>query len=187
MGSANINPTYGVIAQFADSDALMRAAQAATRKGYTRMDAYSPVPVHGLDEALGRPRSWLGWIVLCAGLTGACVGMGLQLWASGVYYPWNVGGRPYASIPSFLPITFECMVLFSAFTAVFGMFGLNGLPRPHHPVMHAKNFGRAQIDRYLLCIESADPRFNEKEVTDFLRTFGPEDVSTVINPHAGEG
>ena len=71
MGSANNNPTYGVIAQFADSDVLMRAAQAATRKGYTRMDAYSPVPVHGLDEALGRPRSWLGWIVLCAGLTGA--------------------------------------------------------------------------------------------------------------------
>lgn len=186
MGSAKQNTIYGVIARFADSEVLLRAAKAATARGYTRMDAYSPVPVHGLDEALGRSRSWLGWIVLCAGLTGACVGMGLQLWSAGVYYPWNVGGRPFASIPSFIPITFECMVLFSAITAVFGMFGLNGLPRPYHPVMNAKDFGRAQIDRYMLCIESEDPRFNEKEVSEFLRSFNPEDVSTVINPHAGE-
>ena len=172
MGSANINPTYGVIARFADSDALMRAAQAATRKGYTRMDAYSPVPVHGLDEALGRPRSWLGWIVLCAGLTGACVGMGMQLFCSGVYYPWNVGGRPYASIPSFLPITFECMVLFSAFTAVFGMFGLNGLPRPHHPAFASARFERVTDDKFFIMVEATDPKFDLEKTKALLTGAG---------------
>jgi Protein of unknown function (DUF3341) len=179
------NPVYGVVAQFATSDEVLHAAEAARTRGYLAMDAYSPVPVHGLDEALGRERSWLAWMVACGSLTGFCIGVGLQYWVSAVEYPLNIGGRPLFSWPLFIPVIFECTVLVSCLTAVFGMFKLNGLPKPYNPIFYARNFERASIDRFFLCIESKDPKFNEQEVTDFLRSLKPEDVSSVIVPQGG--
>jgi hypothetical protein len=180
--SAPPNPLHGVIARFASSDDVTRAARAARERGYTVMDAYSPVPVHGLDEALGRPRSWLAWIVAAAACVGFSAGLGLQYWVSVMEYPLNIGGRPLFSWPLFIPIVFECTVLFSCLTAVFGMFGLNGLPKPYNPIFYARDFERASLDRYFLCIESTDPQFNEEQVTQFLREQQPEDVSPVIVP-----
>jgi hypothetical protein len=178
------NPVYGVIARFASSDDVLRAANKARESGFVKMDAYSPVPVHGLDEALGRERSWLAWMVAGAAFTGCSIGVLLQYWVSASAYPLNIGGRPMFSWPLFIPVTFECTVLLACLTAVFGMFGLNGLPKPYNPVFYAKDFERASVDRYFLCIESEDPKFNEKDVTEFLRGLQPEDVSTVIVPHA---
>jgi Protein of unknown function (DUF3341) len=176
------NPVFGVVARFATSDDVTHAAHEARKRGYQAMDAYSPVPVHGLDEALGRPRSWLAWIVFAAACTGFSVGLGLQYWVSAVEYPLNIGGRPLFSWPLFIPVVFECTVLFSCFTAVFGMFALNGLPKPYNPIFYARDFDRASLDRYFLCIEAKDALFNEKDVTEFLRSLKPEDVSTVVIP-----
>lgn len=170
---------YGVVAEFADANAILSAATKAHEAGYRTMDAYSPVPVHGLDEALGRKRSKLAWMVFCGGLTGCLAGFGMQVWMAHIDYPWNVGGRPTFSWPAFIPVTFECTILFSAITAVFGMFGLNGLPRPHHPIFNTPNFDRSTLDHYFLCIEAKDARFDEGAVTEFLKGLGPEAVHSI--------
>ncbi len=173
--------TYGVVAEFADADAVLAAAHKAREAGYTVMEAYSPVPVHGLDEALGRKRSKLPWLVFGGGLTGCLAGFGMQYWMAVVDYPWNVGGRPPLSWPAFIPVTFELTILFSALTTVIGMFALNGLPRPHHPIFNTPNFDRSTLDHYFLCIEAKDPRFDEAEVARFLQEMGPEAVHTLTD------
>jgi hypothetical protein len=181
MASHTEPQTYGVVAEFADPQAVLRAAHRAREAGYVNMDAYSPVPVHGLDEALGRKRSKLAWMVFAGGLLGCTGGFMMQVYMAHIDYPWNVGGRPTFSWPAFIPVTFECTILGAALTAVIGMFSLNGLPRPHHPIFNTPNFDRSAIDHYFLCIEAADPRFDEGAVTRFLRDLGPEAVHTITD------
>jgi len=173
--------TYGVVAEFADADSVLAAAHKAAEAGYTVMDAYSPVPVHGLDAALGRKPSKLPWMVFAGGVTGCLVGFGMQVWMAHVDYPWNVGGRPTISWPAFIPVTFELTILFSALTTVIGMFALNGLPRPHHPIFNTPDFDRSTIDHYFLCIEATDPKFDEAEATAFLQDLGPQAVNTITD------
>lgn len=173
--------TYGVVAEFASDKAVLDAANKSREAGYTVMEAYSPVPVHGLDEALGRKRSRLPWLVFMGGLTGCVGGFMMQVWMAHIDYPWNVGGRPTFSWPAFIPVTFELTILLSALTTVFGMFGLNGLPRPHHPIFNTPNFDRSTLDHYFLCIEAEDPKFNEADVTSFLTEMGPEAVNTITD------
>ena len=181
MAHAADNQIFGVIAQFDNTDDLIAAAHAAREAGYKEMDAYTPMPVHGVYEAMGYKRSILAWLVFCAGLTGFCTGLGLQYWVSVMEYPVIVGGRPFFSWPSFIPVCFELTILFSALTAVFGMFTLNGLPRPHHPIFEAENFERATVDRFFLCVEATDRKFDEAGVTSFFQSLPgqPENVSTV--------
>ena len=143
------------------------------------MDAYSPFPIHGLEDAIGFRDDRLPWMVFFGGLTGMLTGYLLQYYTSVVDYPLNVGGRPLHSWPQWIPVTFECTILFSAFTGGLGMFALNGLPRLYHSIFNAKNFDRATQDRFFLCIESDDRRFHRVEVADFLRTTGALDVSEV--------
>jgi len=181
MASARTISTYGVVAEFADAHDVLHAANEAREAGFTVMEAYSPVPVHGLDEALGRKRSKLPYIVLCGGLFGCLGGFFMQYWMAVVDYPWNVGGRPTLSWPAFIPVTFELTILCSAIAAVFGMFGLNGLPRPHHPIFNTPNFDRSTLDHYFLCIEAEDPEFDESKVTSFLENLGPEAVNTITD------
>jgi hypothetical protein len=179
-GSRTIS-TYGVVAEFADAHDVLHAVHEARAAGYTVMEAYSPVPVHGLDEAIGRKRSKLPWIVFAAGLTGCVGGFFMQVWMAHIDYPWNVGGRPTLSWPAFIPVTFELTILSSALAAVFGMFGLNGLPRPHHPIFNTPNFDRSTLDHYFLCIEAEDPEFDEAKVTAFLENLKPEAVNTITD------
>lgn len=181
MASYREISTYGVVAEFDDAHKVLDAANAAREAGYTVMEAYSPVPVHGLDEALGRKRSKLPWFVFCVGATGCIGGFFMQYWMAVVDYPWNVGGRPTLSWPAFIPVTFELTILSSALATVFGMFGRNGLPRPHHPIFNTPNFDRSALDHYFLCIEAEDPTFDEEKVTAFLNGFGPEAVNTITD------
>ena len=175
------NTVFGIIAEFDDPDDLMDAAKEAYHKGYRAMDAYSPFPIHGIDDALGIPETKLPWFTLAAGVTGACTGFGLQYFASVIHYPYDIGGRPYFSWPAFIPITFELNILFASFTTGLMMLALNGLPQPYHPVMNAKNFERATSDRFFLCIEHDDPLYSTAETTEFLESLSkkPLDVSEV--------
>ena len=170
---------HGVMARFGDGEALVEAASRARAAGYTRMDGYSPIPVHGLYEAMGYRRSILAWLVGLGGLTGFLTACGLQTFCSAIDYPLMVGGRPFISWPSFVPICFELTVLFAALTAVFGMFGLNGLPQPYHPTFNVDGFADATVDKFFLCIEADDPHFVEADVTEFLNSLDAEDVSVV--------
>jgi hypothetical protein len=172
---------YGVMAEFTTPEQILRAAHDAVQAGYTQLDAYTPYAVEGLSAELGMKRSRVPMIVLMGGLVGAASGYFMQYWSMAVDYPINVGGRPFNSWPAFIPITFEVMVLIASFSAFIGMLFLNGLPRLYRPVFHVPAFARATQDRFFLCIEASDPRFDRDATTAFLAGLGPNDVMEV--PH----
>jgi hypothetical protein len=170
---------YGLMAEFESPEELLVAAQRAHREGYRRLDAHSPFPIHGLAEAIGVRRTWLPLLVLIGGMLGALVGYGTQYYVAVIDYPINVGGRPFNSWPSFIPITFEVTILFAALTTVLGMLALNGLPMPYHPVFNAPRFALATHDRFFLCIEATDPRFDREVTRRFLESLNAKEVSDV--------
>jgi hypothetical protein len=172
-------PIYGLLAEFSDPNELITAVRRTREAGYRELDAYTPFPVEEVAEALGMHRNMLPWLVLCGGIVGACVGLGLQYWTSVVDYPINIGGRPQFSLPAFIPITFECTILFAALTAVLGMLGLNGLPMPHHPVFNVPRFALASRDRFFLCVEARDPLFDRELTRRFLERLVPRSISEV--------
>ncbi len=143
------------------------------------MDAFTPYPMEELSEALGHHHSRLPLIVLVGGLLGALGGYALQYWAAVIEYPMNVGGRPVHSWPAFIVPTFETTILCAALSAVLGMFALNGLPMPYHPVFNARNFALASRDRYFLLIEARDPHFDRAATERFLWTLSPAEVTEV--------
>jgi len=179
--SAKRSPVYGLMAEFDDPNALVAAAHMARLEGYRRMDAYSPFPIEELHEALALPNTRLPLIVLIGGLVGCVGGYALQYWAAAVAYPLNVGGKPLHSWPAFIPITFECTILVAAVSAVLGMLALNGLPMPYHPVFNVPRFALASRNRFFLCIEARDVRFDLERTRYFLESLNPREVSTVAN------
>jgi len=172
---------YGLIAEFDDPDSLLHATAKAHEAGYRTMDAYSPFPIHGLAEAMGVRKTAVSFCTLVGGLTGAATGFGMQWFASVMHYPYDIGGKPLNSWPSFMPITFELTILFAAFSALGSMLLLNGLPRPHHPIFNAKRFERASSDGFFLCIERTDAQFDSDQTMSFLKALGPVDVSEVLD------
>jgi hypothetical protein len=167
------------LAEFEKPEMLLSAAHAAYRDGYRRMDAYTPFPVEGLAEAIGFRHTRLPLIVLLGGLFGAVAGYGLLYYAEVIDYPLIVGGKPFHSWPSFIPITFETTVLFAALSAVLGMLALNGLPMPYHPVFNVPRFALASRDRFFLCIEARDPKFDREVTWKFLESLGAHGVYEV--------
>jgi hypothetical protein len=170
---------YGLLAEFETPAALVEAAEKTRAAGYRRLDAYTPFPIEEVAHAMGHHHSKVPYLVLTGGILGALGGFGLCYWTSVIAYPMNIGGRPFNSWPSFLPVTFECTILLSAFAAVFGMLALNGLPRPYHPIFNAERFVHASRDRYFLCIQADDPRFDRTATRAFLASLHPSEVSEV--------
>lgn len=170
---------YGIMAEYDDPDAVLKAAETVYEAGYRRLDAYTPFPVHGLAEAIGFRKTWLSTIVLIGGVSGAIGGFGMQVFARVIHYPYYIGGREQLSWPAFIPITFELGILCAAFAAVIGMLALNGLPRPHNPVFNAKGFERASQDRFFLCVEAEDEKFDVAKTTALLKKTGSVDVQEV--------
>ena len=172
-------PVYGLLAEFDSPEDLVAAGERAYADGYRRLDAYTPFPVHGLAEAIGFRTNRLPLLVLVAGIVGAGAGFFSQYYAAVIDYPLNVGGRPLNSWPAFIPITFEVTILAAAATAVLGMLALNGLPQPYHPVFNAPRFALATRDRFFLCIEATDPRFDAEATRKFLEGLGAKEVTDV--------
>jgi hypothetical protein len=172
-------PIYGLMAEFNTPSEILEAAERAKKEGYTRMDAYSPFPVEGLSDALGFRRTLLPMLVFAGGVLGALTGFFMQYYASVIAYPENIGGRPLNSWPSFIPITFELTILFAGLTAVISMFILNGLPNPYFPTFNVPAFGRVTRDKFFLCIEAVDPRFDREQTKNFLESLHPKGVEVV--------
>ena len=181
--------SYGLLAEFQDSDALIHAAQVVTEKGYRKVEAYSSIPVEGLADALNYRWSWVPYVVFCGGLTGATLGFLMQFFISTGFsiefptsifsVPVNIGGRPTNSWPLFIPVTFECTILFAAFSGVIGMLAMNGLPRLHHPLFAVPQFARASTDGYFLGIESIDPLFDTDATRKLLQELHAKEVLDV--------
>lgn len=170
---------YGLMAEYAAAEQLVAAAGAAHRHGYRRLDGYSPFPVPGLAEALGRRSTPVPWIMLGGGCFGGAAGYLLQWWTSAVDYPLNVGGRPLHSWPAFIPITFELIVLCAVLAGVAGLLLLNGLPQPWHPVFNVPAFRAASRDGFFLCIEAEDAAFDPEATLGFLQQTGPVEIHDV--------
>lgn len=171
--------TYGLMAEFKTPAELVSAMHQTRSAGYTKVDAFSPFPIEELSEAMDLGRGRLPLLVLIGGIIGGLAGFALQYWVAVIAYPLNIGGKPFNSWPAFIPVTFETTVLFAALTAVFGMFALNGLPMPYHPVFNAPRFALATRDRFFLLIESEDPMFDADDTARFLQRFQPRQVSEV--------
>jgi hypothetical protein len=174
--------TYGVMAEFNTAAELIAAGRRAYAEGYRRMDAYSPFPLHEIDEAIGIPKTKLPWMVFTGGVLGGCSGYGLAYFCQAISYPVNIGGKAMNSWTAFIPITFELTILGASLTAVIAMMALNGLPRPYHPVFNNERFVKAGTrDKFFLCIESDDPKFRLDDVRNFLKSLNPADICEV--PH----
>ena len=172
---------YGLMAEFEDPTSLVTATERAHREGYRRMDAYSPFPIEELHHALGSKPTRLPRIVLIGGLVGCIGGYTLEYWSSVIAYPLNIGGKPLHSWPAFIPVTFECTILAAALSCVLGMLALNGLPMPYHPVFNVPRFALASRNRFFLCIESTDPKFDIDATRHFLDSLNPREVSAVAD------
>jgi hypothetical protein len=170
---------YGVVGDFATPEDMLRAIRTARAAGYSKIEAYSPFPVHGLDEALGERRSPLGRIVIVCALAGLAAAVFLQWWTGAVDYPLVIGGKPLFAFEPSVPIMFELAVLLSAFGAVFGMLALNGLPAYYHPVFKFSRWAGATDDRFLVAIEAGDPKFNPVTAKSLLDSLGSSHTEVV--------
>ena len=170
---------YGLLAEFDTPTDLVAAAEKVRDAGYKKTDAFSPFPLHEIDEALGIKRSILPFMVFGGGVIGLASGIALQ-WFVHVYdYPIIVGGRPFFSLPSFIPPSYELTILLAAFTAVFGMIALNGLPQPYHPVFNVPRFALASREKFFLLIETNDAKFDYDETKRFMQSLNPQEVFDV--------
>ena len=173
-------PIYGLLAEFESPAEIVEAAEAARAAGYEKMDAYTPFPVAGLPEAIRFHRTRLPLIIFIGGLLGCIGGFTLQYWCAKVNYPINVGGRPSNSWPMFVPVTFEVTILSAALAAVVGLFALNGLPMPYHPVFNVPEFALASRNRFFLCIEAKDPNFDAENTRSFLAKLNARGIYEVV-------
>ncbi len=171
---------FGWMAEYSDEHSLLVAARKVRDSGYTKTDAFTPFPVHGIDEALGIKPTVLPFIVLCAGFTGLATAAGMQYWTNAIDYPYIISGKPMGSWPAFIPVCFELTVLFSAFTTFLGMVALNKLPRFSNPVFTNPKFDRATDDGFFLYVDSSDKYFNRQSVQELLSATSPDSLEEVV-------
>lgn len=175
--SSSQSNVYALVAEYPTPEALLTAAEKVRDAGYKRVDALTPFPVHGIIEALGLPKSRMAALVFCAALLGAAGGFYLQVWLTTQQYPLTISGRPYFSWPNYIPVTFECMVLAAGLTAFFGMLIRNRLPRPYHPLFATRGIEASTTGKFMIVVESTDPKFDERDTETFLRSTGAESVN----------
>jgi hypothetical protein len=169
----------GLLAEFETVDGVVDAAGAVRNAGFTRWDVHSPFPIHGIDPVMGIRSTGLPWLVLGGGLFGLFGGMWLQWYCNAYDYPILISGKPFWSLPANIPIIFECTVLISAITAVFGMLGLNRLPTLYNPLFKSDRFRRVTDDRFFIVVDASDAKFDEQRTGELLKQAGAVAVERV--------
>ena len=164
---------YGLLAEFPSADALCAAARHARANGYTRVEAYSPFAIEGLDDIVGAGKGWIAPLTPLGGILGGAGTYFLQWYAAVVDYPIDIGGRPLHSWPAFIPATFEITILGAAVAAVLAMLVLNGLPQLYHPLFEVEEFELASRNRFFLCLPARDPVFAPGPARDLLEELHP--------------
>ena len=172
-------PIYGLLAEFETPHHLAAATWAARSQGYRRMEAYSPIGIDAVSDAMEFKSTRVPLVCLLGGIFGGLGGFFLQYWISAINYPVNVGGRPFNSWVAFIVVTFECTILGASLAAFLGMLALNALPQPYHPVFNAPRFALASKDVFFLAILAKDPHFDIHDTFQFLQSLGPREVTEV--------
>jgi hypothetical protein len=172
---------HGCLAEFSNVQDLYHAAEQVRDAGFKHWDVHSPFPIHGMDDAMGLPKSILSTFVLIGGATGTATAFLLEYFTQVVLYPTVVQSKPanIFTIPAFFPVMFELTILFSAFTCLFGGLALMKLPRLHHPLFNSKNFLKFSDDGFFLCIEARDPNFSLEKTQSFLSEIGGKNLEIV--------
>ncbi len=168
--------TTGIIAFYKDPHSLLEAASKVKARSYKHWDCFTPFPVHGLDDAMGLPRSWMPWVTFVAGVAGLITALGLEIGTSAYDWPLNIGGKPFNSLPAFIPICFELTVLFAGLATAGVMLATNGLkPDPFKKILDPS----ITRDRFAIYIPSNETGFNADEVATFLRGLKADEVRVV--------
>lgn len=172
---------HGIAAEFQNARELYHAAEKLRDEGFEHWDVFSPFPIHGMDEAMGMKRSILGKLVFFGGLVGFLLAVAMQFGTSSFLYPLIVAGKPtnLFTVPAFFPIIFELTILLSAFTAVFGMLLMNGLPRFNHPLFNWERFKKVTEDKFFVAIEASDPKFSPQPLKALLESLGGTNVTVI--------
>lgn len=171
---------YGLMAVFETPADAMHAAEQVRDAGYSKWDVHTPYPVHGLDAAMGLPNSKVGWFTFLGGATGYTTGMIMIWWMNAFDYKIVIGGKPMFSPFYAFPVSYELTILFASFGSLIGMFLLNRLPRLHHPLLKNRRFCQgATHDKFILVIETADPKFNADETRKLLASAGSKHIEMV--------
>jgi hypothetical protein len=171
--------THAVMGYFTTPEALVDAGKKVYGMGYRKLDAMSPFPVHGIDDAIGIPRSHLGWIIIFFAMAGLLTAQGLIYFVAAINDPFVIGGKPLFDFTYTIPVTFELTVLFTGISTTIGWILINNLPLLYHPTMRYRNAHRATDDIFILVIEATDPKFNPERTTADLRGLGAHDVEVV--------
>lgn len=172
------HPLYGLMAEFDTPTELVEAARRTRDAGFRKFDAYAPYPIHELDDAMDLHDNRVSKYTFIGGLLGCIGGFSLCSWCASAF-PLNVAGRPLISVPMFIPITFELTILVGGLTAAISMLAMNGFPSPYHPVFNVDRFANASRNKFFLCIESADPKFERQATESFLAGLNPEEIAEV--------
>lgn len=193
---STLKRVHGYLAEFDGAADIYHAAEQVRDAGYQRWDVHTPFPIHGMDKAMGNSRSILPKLVFVGGMTGTCVAFTLQtltqtnFWSSiglgflqtlAETYPTIVQAKPTDiwTLPAFFPVMFELTILFSAFTTLFGLLALMGLPRLNHPLFASKQFARFSDDGFFVCIEARDPKFSQEGTKALLEKIGGKNIELV--------
>jgi ABC-type Fe3+ transport system permease subunit len=179
MSAAPERRVWGLLAEFSTVDELLAAAEAVRDAGFRRFDAHSPIPVHGIDEAMGIRAARVPLFALGGGVTGCAVGLALQWFTNAFDYPIKVSGKPFFALPPAIPVAFELTILLGALGAVLAMLVGNGLPQLYHPLFSNARFRRVTSDRFFLSIEATDPRFDPVRTRELLASLGGRHVEEV--------
>ncbi len=171
---------FGIVATFDTPEAVKNAATRLRQSGFRAFEAYTPYPVEGLGEIIHPgPKRFLPLLMFAAAVLGAAWGYWIQYWGEAVNYPLNVGGRPYNSWPAFVVSTFEFMLLVAVVVGFAGMLAASRLPKLYHPIFEADAFQRASRDRFAICVESTDPRFDVDTIRGEFARLGAERIEEV--------
>jgi len=171
----------GVVGFFNDPDALLDATRKVKEAHYQSFDAFTPYPVHGLDDAMGLKRSPIPYVTFFAGMTGCLFAFGLQYWTSVIDWPLNVSGKPFNSWPAFVPVMFELTILFAGLATFGALMVACGFPNTKKKIVDPS----ITCDRFALMVDVAKKekpgykKFNTSEVEAFLKSVGATDVRVV--------
>ena len=162
----------GLAGIWTDEHKLVEAARKTRESGVHNFEAISPFPIHGIDDAVGIPRSFIPWVTFCFGITGCMVGLWFTWWASAVDWPLNIGGKPMWSLPAFIPIIFECTILFAALSSVGALFVICGLPKVDPPIIDPD----LTCCKFALFVPENSQKFDRAQLEKIFRDHGAVEV-----------